>query len=193
MMEKLVVGDAVLSRVNAPLMKICLGLLKTGTTARIEGRDIGRTLITIAKNFVGGKSVPEFLTRLATWEQKQINRAIAAAKNRDPQAKTDLISDQAAMLRSVAEVSSSVQDIQNRISSLFEDSDKTMKPAVVCSSVHRAKGLEWNNVFLLSDTFKRRPSQSPAQAAEESNIYYVAVTRAKSALHLVSGQAQMPI
>ena len=54
---------------------------------------------------------------------------------------------------------------------------KARKPAVVCSSVHKAKGLEWNRVCLVESSFKNREAEG-----EEANIYYVAVTRAKKIL-----------
>ncbi len=49
---------------------------------------------------------------------------------------------------------------------------------VICSTVHKAKGLEAQNVFLLNTTFFM-PKGEPQ---EEANIYYVAVTRAKAHL-----------
>jgi len=51
---------------------------------------------------------------------------------------------------------------------------------VVLSTTHKAKGLEWDRVFLLSSTYRITTG-----AGEEANIYYVAVTRAKSELYLV--------
>ena len=59
---------------------------------------------------------------------------------------------------------------------LFGDSaDGDALPTIICSSVHKAKGLEATRVFILADTVNTRNR-------EESNIYYVAVTRAKARL-----------
>jgi superfamily I DNA/RNA helicase len=65
--------------------------------------------------------------------------------------------------------------------SLFVDDKGFNKPTVVLSSVHKAKGLEWNRVFLISKTFRVTKGED-----EEANIYYVAVTRAKQELVFVS-------
>ncbi len=60
------------------------------------------------------------------------------------------------------------------------------------STVHRCKGLEYDEVFLCSDfthekmihVFKDDPERTPAELAEEVNLLYVAITRAKQRLHL---------
>jgi len=173
--KSLAVGDAVLSRLNAPLMGICLSLLRNGISARIEGRDIGRQLVGMVRK-LKAKSVPNFLEKLSSWGEKQTRR-IQASGGRHAAGKVELVNDQVATLAAVAEGCTSVTDIENKIVSLFEDSDSARKPAVVCSSVHKAKGLEWNRVCLIEESFKNKEA-----TGEEANIYYVAVTRAKKIL-----------
>ncbi len=193
MTAKLQVGDAVLSRANAPLMTVCLSLLRKGTPARIEGKDLGKTLIDIVEK-LKARTVPQFLTKIEAWGEKQIAR-FDGTKNFE--AKAEQINDQVRTLQAVAEGASSVREIVNRIGSLFQDSDENAKPAVVLSTVHKAKGLEWDRVFILSATFNRRPAKNAApvseelaeaQAREERNIYYVAVTRTKQTLVTVRGE-----
>jgi superfamily I DNA/RNA helicase len=166
------VGDAILSRLNAPLMSTCLSLLRQGTPARIEGRDIGKQLVGMVRK-LKAKSVPDFFRKLTAWGDKQKAR-LRQGKNWE--AKVTLIEDQVLTLSAVAEDAKSVLDIETRITSLFQDTDSSTKPSVVLSSVHKAKGLEWTRVFLLEGTFKK------GTEGEEANIYYVAVTRAKSHL-----------
>jgi len=173
LVQSATVGDAILSRLNAPLMTTCLALLRAGTPARIEGRDVGKQLVNMVRKFKA-KSVPDFMRKLETWGDKQ--KARTTGKNKA--AKCQLIDDQVATLAAVAEESSSVADIVSRILSLFEDSDKATRPSVVLSSVHKAKGLEWNRVFVLASTFKKTSD-------EERNIYYVAITRTKKHLTFV--------
>lgn len=173
--EGLVVGDAVLSRLNAPLMSIALSLLRHNIPARIEGRDIGKQLVGMVKKF-RAKSVPHFLEKVVAWGEKQ-ERRIEASGGKYVQSKIELVNDQVATLIAVAEDCESVEDIISRITNLFEDSDSCRRPAVVCSSVHKAKGLEWGKVVLIADTFKNKD-----KGQEEANIYYVAVTRAKKTL-----------
>jgi superfamily I DNA/RNA helicase len=42
-------GDFVLSRKNAPLARTCLGLLRAGKPARVEGKDIGANLLRLVR------------------------------------------------------------------------------------------------------------------------------------------------
>jgi ATP-dependent exoDNAse (exonuclease V) beta subunit len=173
-------GDAVLSRTNAPLMPLCLSLLRKGVSARIEGRDIGKQLASIVEK-LKARSVPQFIQRIENWGAKQIARF---SKSKHAVAKTEQINDQVSTLVAVAEGASSVAEIKERLLNLFQDSDGNAKPAVVLSSVHKAKGLEWGKVFILSRSFKKATTEG-----EEANIYYVAITRAKSELFLASEDA----
>lgn len=169
------VGDAVLSRLNAPLMGIAMSLLRRNIPARIEGRDIGKQLVSIVDKFKA-QSIPDFLKKLDSWVEKQTKRAMAGS-GKYKESKVAAIQDQALTLQTVAEDSSSVGDLKERLTNLFQDSDRNARPAVVCSSVHKAKGLEWDRVCLVASTFKNATG-----CHEEANIYYVAITRAKSTL-----------
>lgn len=170
-------GDALLSRLNAPLMPLCLWLLREGKPARIEGRDIGKMLGSIITK-LKAKTVPHFLECLHEWQRQKLARLIDS-KQREQ--KTAQINDQAATLAALADGASSVAEIQSRADRLFQDTTATSSAAIVLSTVHKAKGLEWQRVVLLSSTFKRKPFQDDH---EEANIYYVALTRSKSQLVL---------
>ena len=171
-------GDAILSRLNAPLMPLALQFLRNNIPARIEGRDVGKQLIGMVRTFKA-KSVEQFIEKVNEWESKQIERL---EKTRTPEKKMELVHDTAETLIALADSAKEMIDVENRILSLFQDTDSTSQPAIVLSTVHKAKGLEWNRVFVLSETFRA------GKTREESNIYYVAVTRAMKTLFLVSGK-----
>ena len=78
----------------------------------------------------------------------------------------------------IAEGAASVNDILTRCATLFGDDTGEPRGHVVLSSVHKAKGLESRRVFILADTISTR-------SVEESNIAYVAYTRAIEHLTLV--------
>ncbi len=177
------IGDAILSRINAPLMGLCLKLIRASKPAKIEGRDIGKALIAIVWK-LKARSVPEFLAKVETWRNKQIAR-VMKSKNGDKKAQD--IDDQAETLIAVAEGASSVNDITNKLENIFADVGDS-RNVILLSSTHKAKGLEWNRVFLLRDTYNRaRPDSTEQSRKEESNLFYVAVTRAKNTLTMVRG------
>ncbi len=177
------VTDFILSRKNAPLMAVCMGFLRRGIRARVEGREIGAGLVALVKK-MKARSMVEFLTKLTRWKDREIERATA----RENQVLIDRVGDQYETLVTLADGLTGVPELESRIVSLFEDSDKNPLPAIVCSSVHKSKGLETERVFVLTDTLypgRRRD-------IEEDNIAYVAYTRAKSHLTLVEGLAGKP-
>lgn len=167
-------GDFILSRKNAPLAGVCLRLLRLGKRAKVQGKEIGRGLVALVKKWKA-KSIPAFFERLAKWEEREEHRlrkmGIKAAL-----ARIDFVHDQADTLRALSEGLSGLKELETRISSLFDDMSGPDSQFVVCSSVHRAKGLEAERVFVLEDTIIRGGSR------EESNIEYVAITRAKREL-----------
>lgn len=75
----------------------------------------------------------------------------------------------------------SMQDVVAYARSLY--AEEYNGTSVVLSTAHRAKGKEWDSVFLLWKTFR------PDMGKEEKNITYVATTRAKKKLYYVQGDA----
>lgn len=175
-------GVAILSRLNAPLMPIALNLIRRNIPARIEGRDIGKHLLTIVKT-LKTRDIEKFIENIRQWEKKQCER-LADSKNAEK--KMEQVHDVAETLQAVALDCDSVDEVETRLRDLFQDTDEKSKPAVVLSSVHKAKGLEWSSVYLLNETFRR------GRGSEEDNIWYVAVTRAINRLSFVGGASPEP-
>lgn len=175
------VKDAILSRTNAPLMRACLNLIKQNIPSFVLGRDIGKALWDIVES-LNVTNVSEFGNALDKWlaARQPINMTPSAAD------KFALCQDQAATLRIVAENALTVEDIKNKINLLFKEIDDVKNPAVVCSTVHKSKGLEYPSVYVLNDTFAAgRRQLTPEQAQEERNIKYVCFTRSKNKLVIV--------
>lgn len=177
--ETVAVGDFVLSRLNAPLVSVAMSLLRRGVRTRVAGRDVGAGLRALIRRLMRGRgaTVPGLLAKLAAWEDREAARYVAAGR---PQ-RVDVVRDQAEMIRELAQEALSVTDLEARIDALFADDGLGAANVVTCSSVHRAKGLEADRVFVLDDTFYPR-----GITQEEANIEYVAVTRAKRVLYRVS-------
>ncbi|MFZ4768590.1 MAG: UvrD-helicase domain-containing protein [Ferruginibacter sp.] len=164
-------GDFILSRVNAPLIKICLSFLKQGIPANIQGRDVGQNLLYIIKKS-GANNVISFLSWLQDWKEQEYARLCALKRN------TDLLEDKVDCLISLCENANNMNEVASNIDTMFYEKDDTNR--IMLSSIHKAKGLERNRVFLLNKTCKPEASQ------EEKNIYYVGITRAKNSLFLTA-------
>ena len=78
-------------------------------------------------------------------------------------------------------------DVDQLLSSLRSTVQEHENPDIVLSTVHKAKGLEWNCVQLSSDMMNNLPEKlwaTPDLKASELRLLYVAVTRAKKELIL---------
>ena len=169
-------GDAVLSRVNAPLVKLCLEFLRAGKRARVVGRDVGRQLLTLISGAekAGAADVPAVCKWIGEWRKAETERLLA----REPPGDPDPVCDRAECVLALTEGAESIDSLRARISDLFTDDPN--RGEVVLSSTHKAKGLEWRTVWMLVDTYR------PAFGGEEENLWYVAVTRAIDRLVKVS-------
>ena len=69
---------------------------------------------------------------------------------------------------------------------------KNYERPLVISTIHSAKGLEWNTVFILraldGDIPSSRSIDSEEQLEEERRLLYVAITRAKDNLYITAPQ-----
>lgn len=177
-------GDFILCRVNAPLAKECLELLKQGIPAFIRGKDLLKDLVALVKELAKaeGCDLPTLIGRIDEWEAAQT--ACVQGKKWNPDSKEkaiDLIQDKAATLQAVAEVAASAEDMLRKLNSLFLEKQN----AVVLGTIHGAKGLEADNVFVLPEKWYK-------EGEEEDNIRYVACTRAKKRLYLVEFSIPLP-
>lgn len=171
-------GDFILSRINAPLMTTCLALLSRRKPAVIAGKDIGRNLEALIKRSKAG-STNELLNWLDRWLDEEREESM-------PQREAYYQScvDKAAVLRILIDDTGSLGKLLMRLDELF--SDITPESKIVCSTVHKAKGMERDRVWMLHDTFHPQ-----SQVIEEQNIWYVAVTRAKTQLSLCETPVSM--
>jgi DNA helicase-2/ATP-dependent DNA helicase PcrA len=165
-------GDFILSRTNAPLIKYCLQLLRAGVPANIQGRDIGANLLYFVKKSKA-KTINKFIEYVNKWKDQEVKRLLSEKKN------IDICTDKTECLLNLCEGTLTIQDLKETIEKLFNDIDDANK--VILSTVHRAKGLERDRVFVITNTFRKSGT-----GGEEDNIWYVAITRSRKELYLVS-------
>jgi DNA helicase-2/ATP-dependent DNA helicase PcrA len=169
-------GDFILSRLNAPLAGYAMQLLREKRRARIAGRDIGQHLKTLVRKLAkGAQDVETFLVRVREHEEKTRKRYLALKW----ESKLAELEDMVETVSHIAEGCNTVGEMEGVIDLLFTDDGLGDKGMITLSSVHKAKGLEADKVFVLAWTLRTGKSQ------EEDNIHYVAVTRARDVLTYV--------
>lgn len=179
-------GDMVICRLTAPLVAACIRLIQRRIPARVRGRDIGKQLTDIlhAVERMPSYTWAAFGKWLDTYEQSQLERL---SQREGAESAMESLSDRCQAVRVCYEQfqASDLDALCREIEALFDDG----KPAVILSTVHRAKGLEAARVFILRPDKLPLvwPKQQPWEAEQEQHIRYVALTRATAALFWVWG------
>lgn len=175
-------GDLVLCRTNAPLVSACLAMLRNGTKARIQGRDLGAQLAAMVRR-LKADSVADLIGKVDAWRSKEVQKLMA--KERPSEAAIQLVNDKAETIEAFADSAATVEEVVQRIERTFADTGA----GVVFSSVHRAKGLEAEVVWIMEpDKMPHPMAQQPWEQEQEWNLLYVAVTRAKRKLLVLEGE-----
>lgn len=159
-------SSAIICRNNAPLFTCAVALIKAGQFPEIVGNDIGKALLKIMKK-LGPETLagPEAFTALNEWKAAKLE------KSRNPGTVTD----------------------QAECISIFIEEGKTLGGAIAYAehllarsgniklmTIHKSKGLEFNDVFILDRQLIRKDS------GQDKNLLYVAQTRAKLTLSYIT-------
>lgn len=173
-------GDMVLCRVNAPLVSECFRFIRAGRKATIQGRDIGQGIINLIERQKAG-SVVELVQKLETYFDAEERKE--QAKKFPSEARMIALGDRRDCIMCFCEGQVHVSGVIQRINEIFT-ADTNVK-GIKLSSIHKAKGLEADRVFLINT--KEAPCPHPMaktawQHEQELNLLYVAITRAKHEL-----------
>ena len=186
-------GDMILCRNNAPLVQVYNEFLKLGKKAFIRGKDIGANLKTIVKSVKQEKVNTDckedgifvrlyddlFVTRNKIMERSAVD-AKTAMTSPIIENKLDMIK----ALEILADGTNTAEELIAKIDEIFPKRDK--KDGIALSTIHKAKGLEANNVYIACKSLM--PSKSAKkdwEIKQEHNLMYVAYTRAKNTLGFI--------
>lgn len=186
-------GDMILCRNNAPLVQVYNEFLKLGKKAYIRGKDIGRNMKNVIKSTKQEKINADckedglfvrlyddvFVTRNKIMEKSAVD-AKTAMKSPIIDAKLDMIK----ALEVLSEGLTTTEELMAKIDEIFPKRDR--KDGIALSTVHKAKGLEARNVYIVCRSLM--PSKSAKkdwEIQQEHNLMYVAYTRAKEKLGFV--------
>jgi DNA helicase-2/ATP-dependent DNA helicase PcrA len=163
-------GDAVLARRNNEILPICFQLIKEGKKATIQGKDFATQIKGLIKSFKAD-DIQDFNDKIHAWYDKQVK-----FRGED---ENSMSAEKFGVLKYFADNAITMADIDKKIDGIFSDEASEYK----LSTAHRAKGLEWDNVFIMNNAnFKITRQKTTWGYRQEENLHYVAVTRAKKEL-----------
>jgi DNA helicase-2/ATP-dependent DNA helicase PcrA len=187
---EVVEGDMVLCRNTAPLVKLCLEFLHQGKKAYVKGADIGEELVRLVVR--SGKKTNAELVMWLEYELKKISNQLKKrfTSYEDKQVAEHnsyvLFAEKQTLLTTIitSEGFLYTKDLIVKIRQIFMD---VYSSGVCLSTVHKAKGLECDRVFILDKekTMPSRYAKLPWQRLQEKNLEYVAYTRAKDYLGFI--------
>lgn len=183
-------GDMVLCRTNSPLVTIYTMLLKEGKQAYIMGKDISGNLKsyvrqTKKKELGLGCNTDGVFCRLYHMLFKTVDKLKEDKDISDETAYTSqqvqTMLDAIGALETLSEGLSSSEELIKRIDEIF--SSKIKKDGIKLSTIHKAKGLEADTVFIAcEDLMPSKSATKDWEKHQEKNLIYVAYTRAKNKL-----------
>jgi len=176
---------AVLCRNNAPLFSLAFKLLRRGVGVVMLGRDLGKGLKALVTKLAPSPlPITKFISKLNDWCESECELARLNGK----EAQAESARDRQECLLAIADGASArdSSDLRSAIDRVFARE----RGVVTLSSIHKAKGLEWDCVLHLDPW--RIPSKQALRAQalrgdegpleQEWNLKYVAETRSKHTL-----------
>ena len=186
-------GDLILCRTTAPLVTTALQLIESHISAKVRGHDIETSLINLLDSV---EKMADFtFTRFAEFLELYRGRMVEGYRQKDfSELAVESLNDRVHSLFAIFRRCSTqgkvatVASFRANIKSIFSDEQE----AVTFCTVHRAKGLEADRVFILEENQMPHPKATKShEIDQEWNLRYVALTRAKKALYFVRNQIRI--
>ena len=185
-------GDMVLCRSKAPLMRLYTRFIKKGVNCYIKGKEIGSNLITLIKSvdteIIGRELISDGLfirlyERLINLRNNVMKKHNLDIWDASLSFQVMELYDQINVLITLSESCKTTGEMVERIESIFQDDAN----GICLSTIHKAKGLEADNVFVICrSTMPPKRAKKDWEKLQEQNLIYVAYTRAKHKLGFIS-------
>lgn len=171
--------SAILCRNNAPLIRLAIKLLISGRRPKIQGIDLNKSLIKIIKT-IKTSTRPELIHGIKSWAATERDKAAGKI------GRISYITDQEDCLLAAVEADPSIhtpKHLTDKLLELFSSGSSQ----ITLSSIHRSKGQEWDHVYFLNpELIPSKFAKTIEELAQEQNLKYIAVTRAKQILTYIS-------
>ena len=164
---------AILCRNNAPTISLAFKLIRSGVPVSILGKELGKNLQSLIKKLSASTPTPDsietFLSRLSQWKDTEVANLTASHRAYLLEA----VYDSFECIISIID-SGEVKEV-DQLTGLIADLFSREGNAAILSSIHKAKGMEWETVMHLNP-------ERIKEGGQERNLHYVVETRAKTTL-----------
>lgn len=164
---------AIVCRNTQPLVDIAFRLISRNIKCHVLGRDIGAGLVRLI-DMMKADDLETLEYKLLEYQGYQTAKYNALGRPERVESIQDRVLTVTTCIACLTG-GNTVDDLKKSIKSLFDD----MKGGICLTTIHKAKGLEWNIVYFLdSDLIPSRFATQGWQLEQEENLKYVAITRA---------------
>lgn len=174
-------GDLIICRNLKPLFIAYFCLIKANKRANIKGEDIGQSLIKLIEPYRKCSLLQLFeeLRFLLVELSNSLREGGIYIPKKHPSYES--LSQKISAILILSDHYESVEQMISCLKNIFSDNRKKEEYITLCT-IHKAKGLEAENVFLLNSNLIGKRAETPQQRQQERNLMYVAVTRSKNRL-----------
>lgn len=167
-------GSAVLCRNNAPLFRFALRMLKHGRRPNLWGRDVGAALVKVMENLgAPNMSRADSISALTRYKaEKEAKLKKASAKQ--------TLAERCECILVFIEAAQSLGGAIALAREVFNSAGK-----VDLATGHKAKGAEWDTIFILDRHLL-------SDEGQDLNLAYVLATRAKRSLTYIDSDGYEP-
>lgn len=186
-------GDMVLCRNTAPLMELYRRGISTGVKMYFRGEELGKNLKE-SVDIVFGDKIEDIIFNMkkrmiAFWDFITIDNNLDYKET----VNNPFIISQFDTIKTMESLPKNItnrESLYNFIDNMF---DNEGKDGVQLSTIHRAKGLEADNVFIICPSLiPSKLSQTDWEKNEEQHLLYVMCTRPKNTLNYVTEKEIKP-
>lgn len=176
--------DFVLCRNVKPLVELYFSFIDKETPSYVKGKEIGDEIIGLIK--VHKKETKADLLESLAYSLKQIETRLKARGVKEKSIPYNraysVLNEKIEIIQIISKKYESVEEIISCVERIFKD----IGEGVMLSTIHKAKGLEADNVWFYKPSLIPSPyAEKPWQIQQEKNLLYVAYTRAKKTLNLI--------
>jgi len=175
------IDDVVLSRTNFPLVKHCLKLIAKKIPSYILGKDIGNNLISLIEA-QDAADIPQLVEKLDAY----LAAMTAKANGFHAARQLEMAQDKVESIKELSHSCLTIDELTKKINSLFQDEYGVRLPSVIFSTVHKFKGGEADNTFVIAESLSSARAKSAQDMQELLNVRYVCYTRARKTMTLLA-------